>query len=231
MLYSVVDLRKWLFVIGAIVLLLGLVATVLSDISSTTYESELEVGRVSGGQSFPWNPMNLTGFFNEEDRISVSVLPRASWMFGPLEPDTEPIPVPHVGVLLRVFDPQGKNTTITIPFVRMESSMAMLMDFIWVMRHDGIAWENGKSYGTIKLTGNYSVEIFGVYPAGTEPPVMLIVYKSTPTVEHPYNFIFPIGVSALVVGLMFSVWSLSAKSKERVHRRTRKKRTRRKDDS
>lgn len=226
-----IDLRKWLLVIGAIVLLLGLVATIISNTSSTTYENELEVGRVSGGQSFPWNPMNLTGFFNEEDRISVSVLPRASWMFGPLEPDTEPIPVPHVGVLLRIFDPQGKNTTITIPFVRMESSMAMFMDFIWVMRHDGILWENGKSYGIIKLTGNYSVEIFGVYPAGTEPPTQLIVYRNTPTIEHPYDFILPIGISTLVVGLMFSVWSLSAKSKKRVPRKTRMKRARRGDDS
>jgi len=225
----VIDVRKWLLVIGVIVFSSGLAAAIISNTSFTTYEDELEVGRVSGGQSFPWNPMNITGFFNEEDKIFVSVLPRASWTFGPYEPPTEPIPVSHVGVLLRIFDPQGENTTITIPFVRMENQMAMFMDLIWVMRHDGISWENGEYYGIVKLEGNYTVEIFGIYPAGTEPPTQLILYRSMSIIEHPYDFIFPIGISTSVAGLMISVWSLSAKSKKRALLKTEMKRTRRRN--
>jgi len=221
----VIDLRKWLLVIGIIVFSSGLAATMSSKISFKTYGSQLEVGRISDFS------VNITRFFNEEEKISVSVLPRASWMFGPLEPPTQPIPVNHVGVLLRIYDPQGKNTTITIPFVRMEQRMAIFMEFIWVMRHDGISWENGKNYGIVRLRGNYTVQVFGVYPAGKEPPAQLIVYRNKPIFEHPYHFLFPIGISTSVVGLTISVWSLSAKSKKRVPLKRKMKRIKREGTS
>lgn len=203
-----------MLVLGGIIILSGLIMMLRSKSSVQLYKKQ-EIGNAYT----PNESWSVTGFFEKGDRISVSVIPGEGWSEAPLEMPTEYVPDYHVQVMMSFHDSQGKNTTITIPYVRTEFGMAIFGTGIHISWHNGIMWEDGKEYGVVGSDGDYTIEFFGMWPMGKQPPNQIVVYREVLAIEYSYEFLFLLGIPICILGIIVSIIAYKAKPKKRARLR------------
>ena len=227
-------LRKLLVVIGLIILVIGLIATVEAGTYSrkkTTITSHLE-----GTKDTDWE---ISGEFTEGNGLNFSVTPGTDWgMYAEHPAPGDPITFPYTTIFIYIIDPNGGTTNFSYVYAQTGQEQGIHLGLapfgVNVTSNDGgidmkdtsvIAQHNHTIYytgiqGIVKYTGTYKVVVDSAeWPT---PPRYLDLYKLRIDVEMPYLFVVPFGGTVTGFGVLLSAWA-AKKPRPSAKHRIRKK--------
>jgi len=217
-------LRKDVFAIGVLLILVGAVLTACHSASVKVNVNEV----VNGVEK----KLSVSGYFNSGQVLILGILPGNYWGKPIFEPGEEGVPA-HKVVGVQVIDPHNDTGVFEVYFgeegffyhwtVYNQSSgfTPTINETSWLL--EGIA----------QLSGNYTVKIALVGPSlnrnnpeytpillQEDPPAKMELITLKLETTYPYTWFLPVGIAVVIAGILASAWSIT---KSKTSKKFRKK--------
>lgn len=167
-------MKRWLVGLGIILILVGIIFLSESQKSRSVIVDEI-VGDIWGKESR--EDYVITGYFENKSIILLSLWAGGDWIEDPVEAGDDFHDYAHVDAFVCIFDPEGKNITLDIPFALVDTSFWVDPNGIFSRFSNSIYWYNGTNFGVITKSGNYTVKYLGEYPFRRSPISRLLVKR------------------------------------------------------
>jgi len=216
-------MKRRLLGLSVVFVLIGIILISESGRKGSGSIIEETVGDVWGKESV--EDYVITGYFEKGVIISVSLWAGGDWLEDPFEVGDDFHPYEHVDVFLCIFDEEGKNITLVIPFVPQVSTCWPEPEGIFSMFSNAVHWYNQTNFGLITSNGSYTVKFLGSFPPRRSPIYRLLVTRkmlqsSGESGQFWNNPLSLSGVSSFVVGICIFLTGL-IKGKKATSRRSR----------
>jgi len=196
-------MKHYLFFVALIIILSGILTAAYSNTSII----EFDKSRIDQKE----NAQEISGFFNEKEKISVEFWPAEEWRNITLlyEPD---IPGPAMFIYINITGPTADATTFEIALVRSQLGQNPMIYKITVKKVGDLIVETdalnqtAEIGGVTKVSGNYTALIDFIAP-NTVLPQRLELYKGEPYKNYPYTNIFYVGIALIIIGVVLALFS------------------------
>lgn len=207
-------------VISAMGLLLVLIGVIFIFSSNLSYEKQNSTWKIVESEV---NTTQISSNFTAGDRVKLIIAPNSEWSRF-VEPDL------HKYVWVNITDRYGNTTFYEITYAKLPGSYQIAMYNVTLMTADGFGSQDEEPpnkegiVGKAIYTGEYTAEVWGIFPPGGGLPGSLTFFKEevTFTTEYPYSGYFYPAIVMVPVGVFLAIWGAkTSKRKVPVKRKTR----------
>lgn len=210
-------MRRIVLAVSVIFLLAGFILIASSNVSVINFDETV--------LDHKENAREISGYFDNGEKIIVKFWPAHEWREVPMEPPTKDVNYPHLFLYFNVTGPQNDNASFEVAIVRLAFNTTPYVDQIKVldagslkvsMQSNNQTKEIG---GVVNHSGNYTAVIVGTFPHAALPQ-SLTLYKGIPQKIYPYASHIPIGSTMLIFGSVLLIWSRRSLKKQKFHKRS-----------
>lgn len=223
-------MKKWFFAVGVIIIVVGVIV-------ASAYSAPKEVKDYpsvnSVRQAWSVNANLIKG-----DTVWVEIRQGFDWPVGRFELDE--IEWPGFGILyvgVDIIEPRGNLTIFLIRFGRLatESSDVVrpltVLDINLTINGGGLdstLFYNNNKYsdvgGIAQFSGTYTFTVSRMMPSREDPPSVIDIRKRLVTIQQPYTYLLPVGITVTAAGSVLMGFSFKEKPKTYINKRKRERR-------
>jgi hypothetical protein len=156
------------------------------------------------------NICEISGYFNDGEKIIVKFWPSDKWRDMLMEPATDEIPYPHSFAYFNIVGPLEETAIFEVTIVRLETNTIPYVFQIILLEAGSLTvstYGNNRTDeigGIVNFSGNYTAVFDGIFPPSSSPqdamPQSLSLYKGIPEKSYPHIYLIPVGITAFIFG-------------------------------